>query len=266
MTRPRSVVCCLLALACCAPAFDFTALRPQGYVSDFAGVLQPEERRQLEQYCARLEQTTGVQLALVTLRTLHGEPIEDVANALFRAWGIGRKATNEGALLLLAIGERRSRLEVGYGLEPILPDGYAGSILRAMRPELRAQRYGQALLIAASDIGSRVAQAKGVTLDAPLQARKQPPTEPPGLPWVLLLLPPAFLFWVLLRRGPAGRRIYRTAGASQDWTTALLLGALANRAAGYRRGGGGFGGFDSGDSFGGFGGGDSGGGGASSSW
>jgi uncharacterized protein len=76
-------------------------------------------------------------MALVTIATLEGEPIEDVANTIFRAWGVGQKGKNEGILLLLSIGDRRSRLEVGYGLEPILPDGLAGSILREMRPALR---------------------------------------------------------------------------------------------------------------------------------
>ncbi len=266
MTRARTLVCWLLALAFGGLAFDFTALRPQGYVNDFAGVLDAGERKQLEQYCARLEQTTGVQLALVTVRTLHGEPIEDVANALFRAWGIGRKASNEGALLLLAISERRSRLEVGYGLEPILPDGYAGSVLRAMRPALRAQRYGEAFLMAAHEIGGWVARAKGVKLEAPVEAGGKPASGPPVLVWVLLALPPALMLLGLLKLAPGSRRFYRSAGLSEDWATGLLLGALASRAGAYRRGGGGFGGFDSGDSFGGFGGGDSGGGGASSSW
>ena len=62
---------------------------------------------------------------------LEGEPIEDVANTIYRAWGVGQKGKNEGILLLLAIGDRRNRLEVGYGLEPILPDGFVG--LRAAR-------------------------------------------------------------------------------------------------------------------------------------
>ena len=63
--------------------------------------------------------------------SLEGEPIEDVANTIYRAWGVGQKGKNEGILLLLAIGDRRNRLEVGYGLEPILPDGFVG--LRAAR-------------------------------------------------------------------------------------------------------------------------------------
>jgi len=258
------VVLCALALAAQALAFDFTALKPQGYVSDFAGVVDRESRQRLEEYCARLEKATGVQLALVTIPSLQGEPIEDVANALFRAWGIGSKQSNEGLLLLLAIRDRRSRLEVGYGLEPVIPDGYAGSVLRAMRPALREQRYGEALLAAAVELGQRIAQAKGVQLEAPAvpqRARRQEPV--PG--WALAVF---FVFVMLVLLASASfrpRRLYRSAGGSPD-LGAFVLGTLLGRSIGVRTSGGGFGGFDSGDSFGGFGGGDSGGGGASSSW
>ena len=260
------VILCGLAAVVCALAFDFTALKPEGYVSDFARVLDEGSRTRLEQYCARLEKATGVQLALVTLPSLQGEPVEDVANALFRAWGIGRKQSNEGLLLLLAIGERRSRLEVGYGLEPIIPDGYAGSVLRAMRPALREQHYGEALLIATAEIGERIAKAKGVSLQplVPRQRRGSPAPSP--LAWVLIGLPLLLVLGGLLGLASGARRAYRMAAGPGDLFTAMLLAGLAGRSFGYRSGGGGFGGFDSGDSFGGFGGGDSGGGGASSSW
>ena len=73
---------------------------------------------------------------------------------------MGQKGKNEGILLLLSIEDRRSRLEVGYGLEPILPDGLSGSILRQMRPALRQGDYGDAMLAAAETIGDTIAQAK----------------------------------------------------------------------------------------------------------
>ena len=117
-----------LLLAATAFAFDFTALKPDGYVSDFSRVLDAGAKQELEKYCARVEAATGAQIALVTIPTLGGEPVEDVANAIFRKWGIGKKRKDEGILLLLVTRDRLSRLEVGYGLEPILPDGLAGSI------------------------------------------------------------------------------------------------------------------------------------------
>ena len=123
-------------------------------------------------------------MALVTLPTLEGEPIEDVANTIFRAWGVGQKGKNKGILLLLVMGDRRSRLEVGYGLEPILPDGLDGSILREMRPALRQGQYGEAMMAAAETIGSTIAQAKNVSLDAQLPgACGAPPAG--SIPWPL---------------------------------------------------------------------------------
>ena len=257
-----TVAVCLLAPAVAA-AFDFTALKPEGYVSDFARVLDAESRRRLEEYCARLEKATGVELALVTLPSLEGEPIEDVANALFRAWGVGSKKTNEGLLLLLAIRDRRSRLEVGYGLEPVIPDGYAGSVLRAMRPALREQRYGEALLAAAAQLGQRVAEAKGVKLEAPAEVRRT--TGQADERWALGLFFTLLFLAVLLATASHRRQMYRRGGGS-GVLGPFLAGTLLGRGMGPRMSGGGFGGFDSGDSFGGFGGGDSGGGGASSSW
>jgi len=249
-----------LLCALTAPAVDFSALKPEGYLSDFARVADRQSRAEIEKYCSALEASTGVQLALVTLPTLAGEPVEDVANLLFRKWGIGRKETNQGILLLLVIGDRRSRLEVGYGLEPVIPDGFAGSILRQMRPALRAGRYGEAMLEASQTIGARIAQAKGVELRAP-PPRQPGPRRDEAPPLPLLVGGLIILLW-LLGIG-AGRRRRRMPGG---FVTAMVLGNLLGRGMFGGRSGGGFGGFDSSDSFGGFGGGDSGGGGASSSW
>lgn len=243
-------------------AVDWKALKPQGYVSDFAGVIDPASKSQLEAYCTTVETATGAQVALVTIATLEGEPIEDVANTIYRAWGVGQKGKNEGALLLLVIGDRRNRLEIGYGLEPILPDGFAGSVLREMRPALRQQLYGEALMAAAETIGATVAKAKNVTLTTQLPRRSRgTPTD--GIPWSPIIGGIFFLLLFLFRGGPRG---YGGSGGG-GFLSGLLLGSLMSRGSWGGRGSGGFGGPDSGDGgFGGFGGGDSGGGGASSDW
>ncbi len=254
---------CLAAVL--APAFDFTALKPQGYVSDFAGVVDAASRAELERYAAAVEHSTGAQIAIVTLPSLEGEPVEDVANALYRKWGVGMKGANEGALLLLSIRDRRSRLEVGYGLEPIIPDGAAGDILRAMRPYLRANQFGPALLEAAHEIGSRVAQAKNVAVETPVARPRRRGRAEPAIPAGMIVL--GFLVFAALSGlvgGRGGRR--RNSGGFGGILPALILGNMLGRSFDHRHGGGGFGGFDSGGGFGGFGGGDSGGGGASSSW
>jgi uncharacterized protein len=255
--------CALAVLVCALAAWavDWKALKPQGYVSDFAGVVDPAAKAQLEAYAASVERATGAQIALVTVNSLEGEPIEDVANTIFRAWGVGRKGADEGILLLLAVGDRRSRLEVGYGLEPILPDGLDGSILRAMRPALRQGDYGDAMRAAASTIGDAIAAAKHVTLDASLPRRVQPSVRY-SIPWPLILGGVFLLLWLVRAAGgPPGY-----GGGGGGFLPGLILGGLMGRSTWGSRGSGGFGGFDSGDGFGGFGGGDSGGGGASSDW
>ena len=239
-------------------AADFTALKPEGYVSDFARVLDGLSRADLDRYCGAVEGATGVQMALVTIDTLEGEPVEDVANALFRKWGVGKKGKDEGILLLLVIKDRHSRLEVGYGLEPIIPDGFSGSVLRAMRPALRDQHYGDALIAAARTIGDRIAQAKGVTISVAPQPRRRRQPES-RIPWPALIGGVFLLFWLFSMGSRGG-------GGMAGYLPAMILGNMIGRSSDRGRGSGGFGGFDSGDGFGGFGGGDSGGGGASSDW
>ena len=251
----------LLVLAASLVALDLNKLQPQGYVSDFAHVLDNASRASLEDYAGRVEQATGVQMAIVTIDSLDDQPIEDVANSLYRKWGVGKKGKDEGILLLLAIKEHRDRIEVGYGLEPLLPDGFDGSVLRAARPLLQQGAYGQALFAAADQMGSRIAAAKGVTLNFSIRQRMRPVRERPSIPWPLIVAGILFLLF-LMRRG----------GGGGGFLTGMILGNLLGRGGGGGGwGGGGFGGYDSGGGgggggFGGFGGGDSGGGGASGSW
>ncbi len=243
-------------------ATDFAALKPQGYVNDFANVVDQPTRDQLNRYCARLEQATGVQLALVTLKSTEGQPVEDVANLLYRKWGIGKKSVNEGALVLFAIDDHRTRIEVGYGLEPIMTDGYVGSLLRGVRPSLKSGNFGQALADVATQIGEKVAASKGVALRTPAP-RHQTRPKAEGLPiGPLVLAGIIFLLFLMSRsRGGSGG-----GGGFMGFLTGMLIGNILGGGGPQNRGGGGFGGSDSGDSFGGFGGGDSGGGGASSDW
>jgi uncharacterized protein len=242
-------------------AVDWKALKPQGYVSDFASVINAEAKAQLEAYGTAVQQATGAQIALVTVTSLEGEPIEDVANTIFRAWGVGQKGKNDGILLLLATGDHRSRLEVGYGLEPILPDGMDGDILRQMRPALHQGDYGDALMAAAQTIGNTIAKAKNVTIPATLPRRYQPaPSD--SIPWPMIAGGLFLLFWLMRSGGPRGY----SGGGGGGFLTGMILGNVLSRSSWGSRGSGGFGGSDSGDGFGGFGGGDSGGGGASSDW
>jgi uncharacterized protein len=263
LLRTTALLCLWVAVAL---AVDFTALKPQGYVNDFAGVVDASSRQRLEEYCASLERTTGIQLAIVTLPSLNGEPIEQVANDLFRKWGIGQKGKDNGILLLLAIQDRRSRLELGYGLEPAITDGLAGDVLRSMRPYLRDGSYGDALLEAVGGIGTRITQAKDALPDVPAPKAQHRRPQEPVLP-IGVLAGGILIFFILsvLMGGGRGGRGGRGSGMG-GFLAGMILGNLMRGPWNGGGGGGGFGGFGSGGGFGGFGGGDSGGGGASGSW
>ena len=253
MARAALAFC---ALAGCLSALDLKSLKPQGYVSDFANVLDPQSRARLEAYCGRVEQVTGAQMALVTIKSLDGQPIEDVTNTLYRQWGVGKKGKDEGIMLLLAVQDHRDRVEVGYGLEPILPDGFDGSITRSIQPLLRQGAYGPAMIAAAQQIGSTVARAKGVVPQSSARPRYRETSRGRGLPLPVIIIGIIVLL-LLFRRGGSG---------GGGFLAGMLLGNLLGGGRGGGWSGGGFGGGGGGGGFGGFGGGDSGGGGASGSW
>src|SRR5271163_3562032 len=125
---------------------DVDTLKATGYLNDYAGVVDPASKAAIEQFCYRVQQELGVQIAVVTLDTVDDEPMEDFGIRLFRHFKIGDAKTNQGILMVLAVKDRKSDIEVGRGTEAFLTDGFSGSVLRAMRPDLRAGQYGPAIL------------------------------------------------------------------------------------------------------------------------
>ena len=269
--RLKAAFILLTTLALPASALDPKSLKPQGYVSDFAGVVDSDSRAAVENYAAAVERASGAQMSFVTLKTLDGAPLEDVSIDLFKQFGVGQKNKDNGVQLLLVIDDHRSRLEIGNGLEPILPDGLDGQILLEMRPELQAGHYGHAMLAAAQRIGQTITQGKGEPAVTPPAVAKPVDDPPPskGIPWSTILYGAAILLFLLYRGSRGGR-----GGGGGGFLTGMLLGNLLSGGFGGRGGfgssGGGFGGSSDGGGssggFGGFGGGDAGGGGASSSW
>jgi uncharacterized protein len=262
---PLTILGVLLLAATCY-ARDWKTLKPQGYVSDFANVIDAQSKAALEAYCANVERATGAQFSFVTIQSLDGEAIEDVANDIFRGFGVGQKGKDNGVLLLLVSGDRRFRLEIGHALEPILPDGLDGQILLEMRPALRAGEFGQAMMYAAQRIGTIVAQDKGVSIPNTLPRRRIQEQPVHRIPWPLIFIGIFFLFSIFRSgRGGSGR-----GGGGGSFLTGMLLGNLLGGSSRGYGGGGGYGGFGGSDGggggFGGFGGGSSGGGGASSDW
>ena len=243
--------------------------KPQGYVNDFAVAMDAASRDSIEALARELDEKTGAQLAVATLPDLGGDEIDAVAVDLYKAWGVGKKGKDEGVLILLAQKERRVRIEVGYGLEGILPDGLCGSIIRqSMAPELSQGKTGPGLWHGAQAVVGVIARDRGVTITG---ARPLPSDdgEQGGS-----LNPRAFFFIALLvagllsrllrsgssRRGWMGRRGPWWWGGGGPGGYGGMFGGFGGMGGGF---GGGFGGGGGGGGFGGFGGGRSGGGGAS---
>lgn len=247
-------------------------LRPQGYVSDFAGVVNSPTQQQLTAICTELDQKADAQIAVVSVKSLEGESIEDYSIDLATRWGIGPKQKDRGVMILLAPNERRYRFEVGYGLEPILPDGLVGEFGREARPLLRDGNYSAALLLMTERVSAVIAKDRVVTLDSLAglpQSEPQTERAPAPSPLAdLLQLFPFLLFFLIfpllgiLRVLFGGRRQYGRRHSAWWWSGPWMLGGMGGGWGGGSWGGGGFGG----GGFGGFGGGSFGGGGASGSW
>jgi uncharacterized protein len=177
-----------------------------------------------------------------------GEDYNEYANRLYETWGIGKKGEDKGVLIFVAIKERKMRIEVGYGLEGIIPDGLAGEIRdRYMIPYLKKDKFGEGLLNGTAAVSQIIAKDAGVKLtgQVPVKAPKKRRSR-------LSFLPLLFIFFFFMFVG-------RRRGGSWIFFLPLLMGG-----GGPRHGGGGFGGSFGGfgGGFGGFGGGMSGGGGA----
>jgi uncharacterized protein len=256
-------VCLLLCLVRPGVAEDIKAIHPTGYVTDLAHTIDSQTKLRLEELCTELEQKTGAQMAIVTVHGFEGESVENYAVDLYKQLGVGDKKEKRGVLLLVSPDERKYRIEVGYGLEPVINDARAGDAGRAMVPFLRIGDYSKAVAAAAWQIAKYIADDRGVTLSnqprpAPLRQNENREHRSSGRIWLPLILVGFFFLWRLLAAPFRGGR-----GGGGFW-----MGSAGGWGGGGWTGGG-FGGSSGGGSgggFGGFGGGDSGGGGASGSW
>jgi uncharacterized protein len=248
-------------------AEDISKITPSGYVTDLASVLNADTKTKLEALGTELEQKTGAQMAIVTVHSLEGESIENYANDLYKKLGVGGKKDDRGVLLLVSPDERKYRIEVGYGLEPVINDARAGDTGRAMVPFLRSGDYSGAIQTGAWQLAKYIADDRGVTLSGQPQLRAAPPSNDSGGAsigvWLFLIV--LVVIFMAARRGGGG------GGGGGGGLLWFLLGMLSGGGGGggYRGGGGfggGGGGYSGGGGFGGFGGGSSGGGGASGSW
>jgi uncharacterized protein len=250
------------ASALLASAESLKDIHPTGYVTDLAHVIAPDAKTRLENLCAEVEQKTGAQMAIITVRSLENENVEQYGNELYKQLGVGSKKENRGVLLLIAPTERKYWTEVGYGLEPVINDARAGDAGRLMRSYFLQGNYTAGIEAAAWQLAKYIADDRGVTLTATPPARpvQRPEDNSRSFPiWPILI----FIFVVInilraLSRSASGR-----GGRGGGWWIGPMIGGMLGGG-----GGGGFGGSSSGGGggFGGFGGGSSGGGGAGGSW
>jgi len=259
-----------LLLSMAAPAFAQKFPQLTGRVVDDANLLDPQQEAGLTQRLEAVEQASSRQLVVATVPDLQGYPIEDFGYRLGRAWGIGQGKLNNGVVLLVAPNERKVRIEVGYGLEPILTDALSGLIIRnEILPRFRANDYPGGISAGANAIIQQLQAppeaAEQRVLEAS-QARAQTRQRSGGggsifpiLFWGFILL---FVILPMFRRGGRGRRYRRRGGLPVVIWGPGFGGGGGGGWGGFGGGGGGGGGF------GGFsgGGGSFGGGGASGGW
>ena len=138
----------------------------RAYIVDTAGMVSAEDAAQISKIGAELRSKTKAEIVVVTVPTLGGTDIESYANELFRSWGIGDARMNNGILLLIAKDDRAFRIEVGYGLEGAITDGYAGSVLDAMKGEFRKENYSPAILTAYVTLVQKASAEYGVELES----------------------------------------------------------------------------------------------------
>jgi len=246
ISRATSIALMLL-LVCATSLLAGEPKFPQltGRVVDDAGVLNDSTKSQLTDVLAAHEKATGEQVVVVTLPSLQGYPIEDFGYQLGRHWGIGQKATNTGALVIVAPKEHKTRIEVGYGLEGKLTDAASRVIIeRDMLPAIRRGDFNAGVLAGTSSVLAVLGGNAAAAEPTPAASAPQGDNDPAWLP-LLVLFFILFIFYITHRGRRIAPFIYTMGGG---W------------------GGRGFGGGSSGgDSFSG-GGGSFGGGGASGSW
>ncbi len=279
MIKPVKVFVCLLLLASACFALDVKYPLPVGMVNDFAHVMDVGSIQKMIDAAVHLKKTTGVELSIVTVKTHQPVTKEEYAASLFKKWGIGQKEYDNGVLVLFSKEDRDIKIETGYGMEDILPDGVCGRLLDEYAvPNFKNGDFGKGMLALSEAISAKVTKDYK---PVPVKEKKKRDK------WVLVgvLVVAALGMLGLSLAGEKARKYLIGAflGAILGFIFAGIVGIIAGAIMGiiisvrgpgamfYGGGFGGFGGsmgggFGDGGGFGGFGGGGSGGGGAGRSW
>lgn len=263
----RSLVSALfLLVAVPATAQEFPEL--SGRVVDSAELLTSEQEAELTALSEGIEKASSRQFVIATVPDLQGYPIEDYGYRLGREWKIGQGEANNGVILLVAPNERRVRIEVGYGLEPVIPDGYASGVVNGtILPAFRDGDMGGGIVAGANEIAEQLRLPLEAAEARALEAAKASRGSRGGgeVNWIALIFWIAVILFILVPIvvGAAGGKKYRRGRAP-----VVIWGPTWGGSSGGGWGGGGFGGGGGGGFGGGFGGGGGsfGGGGASGGW
>lgn len=228
---------------------------PPRLVNDLAGAMTAAQAQDLEDKLVRFDKTTSTQIAIVTIKNLGSYEVEQYAVELANKWGIGRKAKNNGVLILASIDDHKINISTGYGLEGALPDVVCGRIIRnEMAPAFRQNDFYGGFTKAADAV---IAATKGEYTADPEQESEG---KPAVAAIIIIIVVIYLILWLIGRGGGGGGGSYMSGRGSRGWVGPFIGGSMFGS-------GGGFGGGSSGGGgFGGFGGGGFGGGGASGSW
>jgi uncharacterized protein len=277
------IVACILGMGSLALALDVPPYK--GYVNDYADMISPQEEMKLERALQSFELTDSTQVAILTIPSLEGDSLEDFSIRTVDQWKVGQKGKDNGVLLLVAKNDRKIRIEVGRGLEPVLTDLLSGRIIDGViSPYFKTGKFDQGI---EAGVAAIVQATRGeFKADRP-GARGRRGDEPPPLLFQFLffglflvaflgriwrplgviggavLFPLAFLFG-LLPFSFLLLLLLIPAGAFGGWLLPFFMTGMLRGGVGYY--GGGAGGSLGGGGFGGFGGGGFGGGGASGGW
>jgi uncharacterized protein len=275
----------LLALVFAMPALAQTFPAFSGLVVDAANVLPADRKAALQAKLEALQQQTKYQLVVATIPDLQGRDIADYGYRLGRAWGVGLKDADNGAILIVAPNERRVRIEVGRGVEPVLTDALSSVIIQQrIIPAFKSGDMAGGVEAGADAIAEQLrlpdeqARAKVAAAEAAYDRTHRRQAGGGGFPlgliiWGLII---GFVLLSMMRRGAGRAQRYRRGGGGSDWPIWLWAASEIMSDHDRHRGGGsgwggGWGGGDGGGGWGGGGftgggGGDFGGGGASGSW
>lgn len=219
--------------------------KPDGWINDYVGKLQPESKDQLTALVTELKEKANVEIAVAIVPDLQGLDYRDYAVQLYRAWGVGNEQ-NEGVLILVSVEERKIKIETGYGSEGYITDLVANEVYQDLKSYLSQGDFDNGIGRAVAILASVVANEKGVSLTGVPEYSHNNNRLSRGSKVKAGIIVILFIFLVIITKG---RILY--------WL--LIFGNMGGRGGGFgggNSGGGGFGGF------GGFGGGSSGGGGA----